>query len=131
MRLGVILLACLLGGCVSQPEEDLMICWARVNGSSMEPTLHCGDIVHVMPIPFEDLREGDVVVYRTVNGTLVSHRIFTRNDHSWYARGDNNPTRDRALVTRMNYVGYVYMADALRRPVAAAQTIQALGVPEG
>lgn len=127
-RLGGIGLAVLLAGCAttSPPEGELMLGWARVQGSSMEPVLHDGDVVHVMPVPFEDLNEGDVVVYR-IGDELVSHRIYQRDANSWHAKGDANPYFDRQKVTRRNYVGLVYLEEETQEPKGLPQVIRALG----
>lgn len=128
--LTIIILIVGLSGCVSQQEEsDLMVGWARVSGDSMLPTLIDGDVVHVMPVPFDKLEDGDIVVYRGRHGEIISHRIETRSSGSWYAKGDNNKRRDRAYVTEANYLGYVYLEDSGRKPVALAQSVHAIGIP--
>ncbi len=69
-----------------------MFGFARVVGRSMEPTLHAGDRLVVRYGC--DVRPGDVVVVRFVDGTLavkraVEVRIDRRGEPGWWVLSDN------------------------------------------
>ena len=75
-------------------------------GTSMEPTLHRGDLAIVRAQPA--YRVGDVVAYRSsVLHTIVLHRIIGRDGDRFVFKGDNNAWNDTdhplaaALIGRM------------------------------
>ena len=115
----VVALTAILTGCQSSQsafssmKPKLIQSWVKTSGKSMEPLIKEGDIVNVTALPFEDLSEGDIVVYESKRGTLISHRIYKCNRHCWFAKGDNNRQRDNELVTRTNYRGLVYVEPQL------------------
>lgn len=48
-----------------------------ITSGSMEPTMYRGDIVFWVPTPIENIREGDIVVFRSsVHGASVAHRVM-------------------------------------------------------
>jgi len=77
-----------------------------VEGNSMIPTLYNGDLVLIHKPPADEIRVGDIVVYRSpVTGRLVIHRVVKvleseQNDgtviYRYITRGDNNPVDDVA-----------------------------------
>lgn len=70
---------------------------AVVKGSSMLPTLREGDIVIILRVKTDEIRPGDVVVYRA-GDKLIIHRVIEikrfGNDLYFVTKGDNNPTTD-------------------------------------
>jgi hypothetical protein len=64
----------------------------RARGRSMRPFICDGDTVHVTPVRPEQLRVGDIVLFRTAGETLLAHRIVgciqTESGSSWVTRGD-------------------------------------------
>jgi len=70
---------------------------AVVEGRSMEPTMHTGDLVLLEKKPPEDIKPGDVVVY-SVGGKYIIHRVlkvFIHNgEYCYVVKGDNNPVPD-------------------------------------
>jgi len=69
---------------------------AFVEGISMEPLFRAGDLV-ILQKP-NDLKIGDVIVYKKNNGALVIHRIidvaYCQNGVFYIVQGDNNPIPD-------------------------------------
>lgn len=49
----------------------------RAAGLSMEPSIRDGDAITVVPVPLEEVRRGDVVLYRT-GDRLLAHRVMGR-----------------------------------------------------
>lgn len=66
-----------------------------VRGESMLPSIWPGDTVHIASASLSDVREGDIVLaYRT--GRFFLHRLQTKWDSSFVARGDSMPVADPA-----------------------------------
>lgn len=80
----------------------------RVTGDSMLPKFGDGTLVVVEETPFGELKEGMTVVYRASNGDFVVHNLVRQSGGGWIARGINNPSFDKELVTGRNYIGVVY-----------------------
>jgi len=72
-----------------------------VNGVSMEPTMHTGDLVIVKDVDLADLRVGDIIQFR-VGQTRVFHRLIetkqTPTGYVFVTQGDNNNTPDDPIV---------------------------------
>ena len=68
-----------------------------ISSSSMEPTLHRGDLVLVLKVPFERVQKGDIVVFRDPNnGVAVAHRVVGRlEDGRLLTKGDNEEYLDQ------------------------------------
>ena len=68
-----------------------------ISSSSMEPTLHRGDLVLVLKIPFEKIQKGDIVVFRNPNnGVAVAHRVVGKlEDGRLLTKGDNEEYLDQ------------------------------------
>lgn len=65
--------------------------YVLVSGSSMEPSLHTGDLV--IAVRQADYGLGDVVVFRA-DGGLVVHRIIGGDADGFSVRGDNRDGPD-------------------------------------
>ena len=72
-----------------------------VNGHSMEPTYHTGDLVVTLRLP--SYQPGDIVSYKVPTGQLgaggrVIHRVLSedpvKGQTVYTTKGDNNPTAD-------------------------------------
>jgi signal peptidase I len=80
-----------------------------VQGRSMEPTYHLGDLVLVRSNPSPDI--GDVVLFeigegRPGAGSLVIHRVVGRaDDGSYVTEGDNRETVDDFGTTEDDILG--------------------------
>ena len=77
-------------------------------GESMAPVYGDGSVLVTRPIDYRQLRAGMTVVYVSIEGHRVAHRLIRLEDHGWRAQGINNDTPDAELVTPENLVGVVY-----------------------
>lgn len=79
----------------------------NTTGYSMWPFLKQGERVIVKKVPLEELKIGDIILYRE-NGQLVCHRLVkkirSRDRHLLYARGDNSLSSS-SLVEEGSYEG--------------------------
>jgi signal peptidase len=72
--------------------------FAVVEGSSMEPLFHTGDLVVLVKSPPEEISVGDIVVYRS-GGKFVIHRVVYKyvgpgGETCFVTKGDNNVLPD-------------------------------------
>jgi signal peptidase I len=74
---------------------------------SMKPTLDENSVVAVEAVVFGQLRQGDIVIYRSAAGVPIVHRLYERVDGCWFVLGDNNASVDREAVTPANLLGRV------------------------
>lgn len=81
-------------------------------GSSMLPVYGENTVLVLQKVPYEDLVTGMNVAYRNDSGTVVLHRLVTRDAGGWRAIGLNNETSDSGRVTPYNLLGIVYAAFA-------------------
>ncbi len=90
---GIIIIAVLVGLIVSGAVRI-----AIVDGRSMEPLLHTGDVVFLEKKPVDQIRVGDIVVYKSFNGRYIIHRVIkifrVNNNYCFIVKGDNNPIPD-------------------------------------
>ena len=72
--------------------------FAVVEGRSMEPLLHTGDLVILKKAGPDDIEVGDIVVYKS-NGKYIIHRVVgvyeSRGVKCFIVKGDNNVFPDR------------------------------------
>ncbi len=109
--------------------------YATVTGSSMEPTLHQGDLVMLRAVPA--YRVGDVVGYhdRNVN-RLVLHRIIAGDENGFTLQGDNNDFLDPVHPRPSEIVGRLWtrvpeagsVVGRFRAPGSAAVLVGALAL---
>lgn len=128
--LGCVVSALVLSGCSTPPEAGTaprssvsrahalslaQITASTVGGQvftiaatgSMKPTLDESSVVTAEKMPFGELRRGDIVIYRSVAGFPIIHRLFEHHGESWLVLGDNNGAVDREAVTQENFLGRV------------------------
>ena len=80
-----------------------------VQGQSMEPEMHFGDLVYARSSA--QYRPGDIVVYRIPDGQpgegqLVIHRVIERHeDGTLVIKGDNRESTDDVVVTDTDVLG--------------------------
>jgi signal peptidase len=74
---------------------------AVVRGNSMLPLLHEGDLVFLHHVDPQDIKVGDIVVYKSIYGGYIIHRVIkvieTPNGFLYETKGDNNPADDSML----------------------------------
>jgi|GEM_PF-1659963 len=72
-----------------------------ISSSSMEPALYKGDIIIWVPCKAEDVKVGDIIVFKSyVNEkTIIAHRVIKiemqNNEPTFVTKGDNNPSPDQ------------------------------------
>ena len=75
-----------------------------VLSSSMEDTIMPGDLILTKEIDALELKEGDVISFRTNKYTVITHRIINIVDEEgeriYYTKGDNNNSADRYPVCK-------------------------------
>lgn len=77
-----------------------------VMSGSMEPAILTGSLCFVNTnAEFADVREGDVIAFRSAMGTLVTHRAVAVTEDGVETCGDNNRVTDGITTTEKNYVG--------------------------
>lgn len=107
----------------------LSLVW--VNGASMEPTYHDGDLAIVYRLSDYDV--GDVVAFE-VGSSIVIHRIVAEGDAGYVLQGDNrgfqdpwNPSHDQILGRALLTVpGGARVIGILRQPMVLAGLAAAL-----
>ena len=77
-----------------------------INGNSMEPGMHRGDLAVVREAPA--YREGDVVTYRHPQIGNVIHRIIGRDGERYLFQGDHNDFVDPYHPARADFVGKLW-----------------------
>ena len=84
----------------------------KVLSGSMEPALKVGGVVVVRPTNIKDIKEGDIITYRspTQPGTRVCHRVVKVTDSAaprFQTKGDANDQQDPYVVPASNVEGKV------------------------
>ncbi len=89
------------------------IAFVVVEGKSMLPTLWTGDIVVAIRVPPEEIRVGDVIVFRALaDNHLVIHRVIEVNvvgsNYYYVTKGDNNIIPDNFVPSIEGALGIPY-----------------------
>jgi signal peptidase len=118
-----------------------------VMSGSMEPTIHVGGIVGVLPVPASSLQIGDVITFTHQNSpdVLVTHRIVDIEERGSQelltTRGDANDSADAVAVPAARAVGrvafaapwlgyaMVYLASPIAKVVILALAVGGLVLP--
>ena len=73
-----------------------------VLSGSMKDTIMPGDLILTKEIDALELKEGDVISFRTNKYTVITHRIINivdeEGERKYYTKGDNNDAADRDPV---------------------------------
>ncbi len=63
--------------------------YVMIDGNSMEPTFHAGDLVILTKAPVYNV--GDIVAYKDLKlNAFIIHRIIEYEDGHYVLKGDNN-----------------------------------------
>ena len=84
-------------------------CFSILSGS-MKGTYEVGDMIFVLPVPYEEISVGDPITYVfDSNLTVVTHRVVEKYDDEQrlLTKGDANNTPDAKTVMYQNVVGKV------------------------
>src|SRR6266496_1993700 len=105
-----------------------------VNGNSMEPGFHRGDLVIVQAASIYNV--GDIVIYRNAElNAFVIHRIIAIEQDHYVFKGDNNAWIDTYRPTRDELIGKLWIhlprlgkaMEWLRAPIHMGVTTGLLG----
>ena len=81
---------------------------------SMEPTISVGDYVIFKKITFEEVKENNIIIYRSeeesTKGMFIIHRVMEVHDDYLIVKGDNNIIPDNEHVTPDQVYG-IYLRD--------------------
>jgi hypothetical protein len=80
------------------------------SGHSMQPLYTPGTILVLRQLPFEELKRGQTVLYRSKAEKIVAHILVAKARDGWRARGLNNRIHDMEPVQTDNLVGVVVAA---------------------
>ena len=73
-----------------------------VLSGSMEDTIMPGDLILTKEIDTLELKDGDVISFRTNKYTVITHRIINivedEGERKYYTKGDNNDSADSNIV---------------------------------
>lgn len=77
----------------------------KVMSDSMNPVFKKNDIIIIQEQ--NEYKVGDIVAYIADDGNIVTHRIIeeNENENGFYTKGDNNNTKDEALIYPNNIIG--------------------------
>lgn len=75
----------------------------KVMSDSMNPVFKKNDIIIIQEQ--NEYKVGDIVAYIADDGNIVTHRIIEENENGFYTKGDNNNTKDEALIYPNNIIG--------------------------
>ena len=67
---------------------------AAISSNSMWPVLQKGDLVLTQGAEKEDIRVGDIVVYKLENGGFIIHRVIKLKKEELITKGDANQVAD-------------------------------------
>jgi signal peptidase I len=93
------------------------------SGQSMQPLYTPGTILVLRQLPFNELKRGQTVIYRSKENKIVAHVLVAKARDGWRARGLNNRIHDMEPVQSANFVGVVVAAFkpvSRNRPVSVA-----------
>ena len=83
--------------------------YVMLDGTSMEPSLHAGDLAVVRPR--DSVEQGDVVLYHHAGlGVHVLHRIVAFGDGKYVLKGDNNDFLDDVQPTADEITGGLWFS---------------------
>ena len=88
-----------------------------VNGNSMYPHFHNGEIVTAGHVEPEDIKVGDIIVYRKFDDHMTIHRVeevhrLGDKRICFETKGDNNPAKDEYIVHPHQLIGRVEFNEA-------------------
>lgn len=91
-----------------------------VLSGSMESEIMTGDIAVVKEIDVKDLKEGDIIAFKTDDNIVITHRIVDiveeNGEVRYITKGDNNNTEDSGYVVSSQIEGmYKFKISRLRK----------------
>lgn len=68
-----------------------------VASSSMTPALKTGDKITVEPVKTDNISVGQVIVFKSISGKMIVHRIIKKNGFVIITAGDSNRKYDEPV----------------------------------
>ena len=94
-------------------------------GASMLPTFQEGDALNIAACTAEELRPGDVVVFKSLKkNRLIVHRVFCKEKKMILTRGDNNSDVDIEPLQYEQILGKVISARRLGDDIPIQQGLR-------
>lgn len=82
----------------------------------MQPTFSAGDYVVDKIVPYDSIKQGDVVSYHIDEHTIVTHRVKEITNKGFIMQGDANNVQDDFTVTKDHFIGkMIFMIPMLGR----------------
>ena len=93
----------------SSPEGQGLLGYKgySVATGSMEPTFSAGSFIIVEMAEYETIEPKDIVTFQTADGTIVTHRVTTKELDGLKTKGDANNVGDKEVVPKEQYIGRV------------------------
>lgn len=92
-----------------RPPSFFSLSLSYVPTNSMEDTIKPGDYVLFSKASFDDVEVGDIIVYRSdegsMEGNFIIHRVVEKNNDYLTTKGDNNPIADSEQITKAQVYG--------------------------
>lgn len=85
----------------------------EVVSGSMEPTIDIGDLI-IINQKDKKYKKNDIITFKDVNSSFVTHRIIKIDGKKIITKGDNNNSKDEGYITKDKIVGkYVFKINKL------------------
>lgn len=78
-----------------------------VRTESMTPKIKPGDLIVSSRGTQSSYKSGDVIVFETLDKTIVTHRIIEKNKTGFITKGDANQERDEQMVNSYDIQGKI------------------------
>jgi signal peptidase I len=91
----------------------------RIKGTSMAPLFRDGEAVTIQSVPYELLRQGDIIAFR-LRGETITHRIVALEPHHARTLGDNLRALDPPVPPEA-ILGRVMTLERNGRPIHLTQ----------
>jgi len=92
-----------------QTGQDIYILGHKpfmISTGSMEPTLKVRGLVVIKEVPYENIKEDDIIAFVPIGTSKnVCHRVVEISDEGFTTKGDNNFKNDMGIVTKDEYRG--------------------------
>lgn len=125
----LILVLLMVGSKLTKSDDVLGFTPLKVLTGSMEPAIKAGDLIIVKDIDKSNIREGDIITYKTNTTAFVTHRVVEVIDEEgntmFRTKGDANNIEDKNLVRKEDIVGkyifrvpaFGYLSDFMSKPL--------------
>lgn len=76
-----------------------------VKTQSMQPTLEPGDLIISSIKETEHINVNDIVVFKTEENHILTHRIISKEENGYITKGDANNISDKGTLTQKRIIG--------------------------